>query len=161
MPSSRDLAFVGCRLLSLYVLYQAVLKSGFVYLSLVQLYSSNRFGISLDAAFVTVFLEVLVFLFFWFGAGWISRRAVEDDKELVKREEFSPRNVLAIAVAISGIFAIVLTIPTLIRMATIFAIQDVRTLELLISPVATLIVGLLCIVGSKSIADFVVRLRRW
>ena len=161
MPSTRNLAFVGCRLLSLYVLYQGMLKLGFVVIFLAQLIETNR-PISLVQSSVIIFvIEIMIFLLFWTGADRISRWAVNHEQDVDDLAEVSRSDILSVAVVISGIFILVFTTPQIVSLIISYPFQGNQNLTFLISPVMSFVMGIVCLAGRKTLVDLVVRARRW
>lgn len=161
MPNAAQLAFLGCRLLSLYVLYQAVLSSGFAVVHLVQLLKSGESLNRTDPFWLVLVLQVLVFLVLWFGAKRISGMAADAGPGGSDLEAFSRSNIVSLAVVCSGVFILVLTIPRLIVVVSLSILQGTPDISLMISNALSLVMGIVCITGPKTLANLVVRARRW
>lgn len=179
MPSTRDIAFVGCRLLAVYALYSVLLTLA-ISLSLVSqvlatpgrsLWQVSEFAIHNGALMLA---NIVAFAVLWFGAGWLAGRiSVEasETKEQVPCVAWSARNLLAVALTLLGLWVLVHHLPTLAtfvplilegRAVEITASGDIayRTQQL-ITALLTTALGILCVLGAKGIANLTARLRNW
>ena len=163
MPNARSLAFVGCRLLSLYILYRAIQNLGLVASSL-YLYPALKADSApsfLEPAIATLLIDIVVFLGLWFGAGRIADKVAGPAAEAEDREGFSRRELLATAVAAAGILVLVTAIPGLVGHIVVFVLWKQHNIAELVQLIALVVMGLLCLAGPRDIADLVMKARRW
>ena len=167
MPSAREFAFIGCRLLSLLILYFAVQQFELILLSLIKVLGADASKRSLfffEIAFfpvLSVISDVVVILCLWCGAGWISGRLVKGLENAAKPEIWSREITLSLAVAALGLFILVTTIPEILRSIYVYTVHNQSTDESLIAASLAIAVAVICILGPRSIAGFVAKLRRW
>lgn len=183
MIGARDLAFVGCRLLSLYVLYGVVQSLAFgSYFVLNRSFFSQGFSMSaepngperlleLGTTFVPLLTGLAAFAVLWFGAGWVAEKIAGRTTENtpVAEQIWSPETVLSLAVIGLGLVLLVFTIPHLAGLFTTLLQADPSDprpalytyLYNLVSVVVRCAVGVGLILGSGIIAGAIGRLRRW
>jgi hypothetical protein len=160
MPSVIQIAFLACRLMALFLLAKILSNAGFVWLALLQLDSATS-AKTLSPLAVQSFFDLLVVLFFWFGSRHLSRLIVggdPPDKEGLNT--FSQSTIFATAVAITGIFLLIHTLPNLISVLIRFPLQQAFYTHQILPPVLSLIMGSICLIGAKTIGEFVMRLRK-
>lgn len=170
MLSPRDVAFIGCRLLALFFAFQvnewlpAVTSLVQQVATFVDIEAAPVGSGSLASSFATalrLLLQVGPALVLWFGATWISRRIYPKDEDERVEGYWDRKAVLSVAVAATGFFVLTLSLPGLLGvfwfspgnlpLSTIFNFDALFAM----------VFGILCIVGSDSIAQIVVKLRRW
>lgn len=163
MPSTRDFAFLGCRLLSLLALYWALEKTQFYILSV-----ASSTGVSLiellGGFLVPIMLalaDVALFLLLWFGAGWISERMVSGMPDGEREADWSHSKVLALGVTVLGLVLVFVTVPRIAAYVFAFAFRGHIDPAGLVQVALMLIISVYCLVGAARIAEIVVKLRRW
>ena len=183
MIGARDLAFVGCRLLSLYVLYGVVQSLAFgSYFVLNQSLFSQGFSMAaepnspeklleLGTTFVPLLTGLAAFAVLWFGARWIAEKVAGITTENAPASErtWSPETALSLAVIGLGLGLLVFTIPHIAGLLTTLLQTDPSDprpalytyLYNLVSVVMRCAVGVGLILGSGVIAGAIGRLRRW
>jgi hypothetical protein len=164
MPSARDIAFVGCRLLALYVLVGVVqsLAIGVPFL-LQALWGSEEataqrlLDTSLQHASAVTGIALVAIL--WFGARWISGKVADGSPQATG--QWSPRIALSLAVIFFGLYLLVWTLPYvsyLLQSLVNYGIVDMGNLASIFIQGG---IGVGCILGAQSVADAIARLRRW
>ncbi len=173
MPSTRDIAFIGCRLLALYALYGALLSFAHTVLTVAQTLTvaTSGFGQFILSYGTTLAVNLAVFLVLWFGADWIAGKVVAGTAEAPREVPgaWSRQSVLSLLLAVAGLWILIHNLPSLLfylaliipdpadQIAKDFSIDTER----LISAVLTTVFGLLCVVGAGGIARFIAKLRGW
>ncbi|WP_193367263.1 hypothetical protein [Pelagibius marinus] len=168
--SPRNLAFVGCRLLAIYVLLsviQAQTSNLFFYLQSLNISESwglvrtNEF--EFDPFFQSALLNLVIALILWFRAGWfaakVARGTPEPQEE--KPATWSPQNALSVVVVATGLWVLILLVPSLTSVLQDL-IQSGRVVSTsLISLVLMVGLGAVCIFSPRGIAGAITRLRGW
>ena len=170
MPSARDIAFIGCRLLALYLLFSSMLGIAFStrFFFMNQGMSSWSLGDRvMESAFYAVPLACLIALFavLWWGAGWSAAKATADmpAASVSSAESWSRHTVLAMMVTAVGLWALVGHLPIVVSYSMIFAWIDspARDSTGFIAELLIVGLGLVCVLGPGRIAGTIGRLRRW
>lgn len=169
MTRPQRLAFLGCRLLSLYVLYQALRHIGVTVTAVFQGLRTDAFeGMPGWLDLISPSLSILLFDLLasgllWFAADWISRRMVADDgdPEATGPSTWSPSDVLSVAIVVLGAIILVHSIPSVINLLYFAAVHGVSNQPSLLSTLAVAAIGVWFVFGSRSIAGFVGKVRRW
>jgi len=171
MPSARDIAFVGCRLLALYIAYGAVQSFVFnIYFILNGIIFSRGFSAFADPSrseklfeigtnFVPLLTGFAMFAVFWFGAGWIAGKIAAGTP--AAEGAWSPRTVLSVGVIVLGLSLLIWTIPHLASFLYNLVVEGSVAGHFLTSFLVMGSLGVGLILGSQRIADFIGRLRRW
>ena len=169
LSTARDAAFVGCRLLALLCLYWAL---GYVSLTAAfapQIPETIRAGATEGTAgrllglLPTVFgvaFNLAGFLVFWRGAGWIAAKMVRGLPDAAETG-WARADVLTMAVTVFGLWLLLENVSHAVELAPLSLTQDLLGPAISVRLLAALTIGLLCLIGSRSIAGFVVKLRRW
>lgn len=170
--SPKNLAFVGCRLLAVYVLFSSVLSISFNTRFMLQ--SAGISGWSLgdriaEFAFYAIPLAFLlaIFAILWWGAGWLAAKAVADlDAPLEPAPEgWSRETALSLAVAAFGLWVLIEHLPSLVAYPIYFSLSSAtagsqaENIRGLITELVTIGLGLACVLGSRRIAGTVAQLR--
>lgn len=156
------LAFIGVRILALYVLWQGVVSAFPLIVSLVAAgWPLEPLPSALQLSYMVVFL--VGFLVFWFGAGFISRRIIDRVEKISETDVWAFRPVLEVALTILGFVLISTSIPQLISILVGPGIEagwrySDHAMDL-VEKTTQLGVGLFCLLGFRAISAFVVRLR--
>ena len=169
MPNMRGFAFLGCRLLSLLLLYWA-LQTTRVSVSAVLQFLNAELSLGSDTTVHIVFwplfftaLELALVLVLWFGAERISAHLTQDAPPAAEGEDWSRSGVLSMAVAVIGLFFLVSLVPQVAQSFYLIAFQGLTdsasVIPFLAHVVLTLGVGLGCLLGRHGIADFIVKAR--
>ena len=170
MLSPRDAAFIGCRLLALFLVFQIddwipaaqslVLRA----LALIEGAAATPVSGNL-ATFAAIALQLLLqlapALVLWFGATWFSRRIYPTAVSEAVEGYWDRKAVLSVAVTAFGLFVLILSLPGLLNLFWVTHGLSPITSIFNFDALFSVIFGIVCIVGSDSIAQFVVKLRRW
>ena len=110
--TNRGLAFIGCRLLSLYFLYQAIVLmpnrfGGFLGIFL----EGHMEGVTAIIGVFAVSVELVFAAFLWFGANWLSRKVSPADKQEDDQPPPSVETVLPQAIGFLGVYFLAISIP--------------------------------------------------
>ncbi|MEQ8355451.1 MAG: hypothetical protein RH942_07935 [Kiloniellaceae bacterium] len=173
MPSARDIAFIGCRLLALYALYAVLLTFAHTVLTLAQTLTvaTSGFGQFVLSYGTSLAVNLVVFLALWFGADRIAQRVAPEGAP--PREEtatvWTRQHVLTLALVVLGVWVLIHYLPTLLGHLYLLFADDsggvVRDRAGLLSSILTATLasgfGLLCLFGPRGIAGVIVKLRRW
>lgn len=167
--SPKNLAFVGCRLLAIYVLLsviQAQTNNLFFYLQ--SLNNSESWGIvaqsdNFDPYFYSALLNLVIALILWFRADWFAARiavgATEPQEE--KPATWSPQNALSVVVIATGLWFLILLVPRFAYVLQQLLENDrVDTISLIYVALA-IGAGVICIFSPRGIAEVITRIRRW
>jgi hypothetical protein len=167
MPSARDIAFIGCRLLALFALYRAVLSVEHSILAFLQIQAASEaagmvrvFASSLySAPVISLLTHVAVFLVLWVGAGWIAGRVSAGAPE--GQEPWTRRSALSVAVVALGLAVLVLSVHRVIDLLQWLLIRGMLEAAGAITTVLLIGLGIAFILGAGAITDFIAKLRRW
>jgi hypothetical protein len=160
----RDLAFVGCRLLAVYIfltVLQAQISNTYFYLQ--HLRSIEETGIEQHNDFAFYFMSALLNLGFcaalWFGAGWLSGK-VAAGAPRTQGEAPAPwslQSALSVVVIASGLWLLILLVPSLAHVLhQLFRSGGVEFISLAYTIVAFAL-GLVCVFSPRAIAGFIFR----
>ena len=109
------------------------------------------------------FLELAMAFVLWFGAEWISARMTRDAPRTTEDQDWSRSGVLSMAVAVIGLFFLVSLVPKAAQSFYLIVFQGLTdsatVIPVLVHVVLTLAVGLGCLLGRHSIAEFIVKAR--
>lgn len=172
MPSTRDIAFIGCRLLALYFLFLALQSIPYSLVSalgtlatgqqqdMLQLFYARSAWLLLATPILSLGMVVLL----WFGAGRLSREVAEAPPSEVS-STWSPQSLLSVGVVLLGLIVVTLSLPSIV-LNLLFIIDgaaEAATFQFnsLLSAVVQCLIGVGLILGSKGIAEAIARLRRW
>ena len=161
MANAKDMAFVGCRLFALYVLYQAIHRIGF---SAAYLDKAIKTGLGLNLAEPTILaliIDIVLFLFLWFGAMRIARGVSSGLDDTREGNSLSRKELLATAVAICGVFVLVIAVPSAAGVLTTFLFTGRAESFQLLHIIPLLMMGLACIFGASFFASLVMKARSW
>jgi len=160
MANAQNIAFVACRILALYILYQALFSFVSLLLFSLQDTLSERF-VAISHPALPLAVQLFAFSVFWYGANWISARVINERPADHDPTQWSRHDILSIAASIMGIFIVVTALPGLL--STINTLVNARAgfSVSLVYPVASILFGILLIIGSKSFTNLIVKLRRW
>jgi hypothetical protein len=176
MPSTRDIAFIGCRLLALYVLYGFLINLAFNFIDYLQLLAvPGEDGWQMHRHIVRSSLFQLVnlaaFLALWFGAGWLAGKVAAGTAETRDPAPaiWSRENALSFAVAVLGAWALVHHLPVLLSYAPLMLPDpsDEIWRDVIVHPPTIIsqalisVLALLCVLSPQGIARFIARLRGW
>lgn len=170
MLSARDLAFVGCRLLSLYVLYGVVVMVMFNAADLLQLLASpqeigwqpNTYVLRTAAL---LFANLVVFLVLWFASGWVAAKVAADTAQVTEGEAtgWSRGTILSLGIIVLGLWILAHHLPTLLSYIPLVLQSDTDSIgsRYLVAALLATALGVYFVLGSRGIAEFIGRLRRW
>lgn len=168
--SPRDLAFVGCRLLALFLLVSSVLAISFNTRFILQSFGMSEWSLGdrlAEFAFYAVPLTFLIAMFvvLWWGADWIAGKATTDltVTSAPATESWSRHTVLSMVVTAVGLWALVGHLPVVVSFIIYFAKVDApaRDSTGFVAELVIVGLGLACVIGSGRIAGAIGRLRRW
>ncbi|MGD1877913.1 MAG: hypothetical protein ACFB13_10465 [Kiloniellaceae bacterium] len=170
MPSVKDIAFVGCRLLALFLLFNAVLGIAFNTRFFFMNQGMSHWSLSdrvMEFGFYAIPLAFLIamFAFLWWGAGWIAGKATADmpAASASTAESWSRHSLLSLVVTAAGLWALIQHLPVAVSYFMFFVWADSRGRDStgLIAELLIIGLGLVCVLGPGRIAGTIVRLRRW
>jgi hypothetical protein len=167
----KDLAFIGCRLLALYVLYGVVLTLAHTVSAFAQYLTNPGSGIGQYALANGVSLagNVIVFLALWCGAGRIAGEVAAGTGAPPQEpsQAWTRHDALSLALVVLGLWVLVQSLPSLLALLPLLIPDPEQKLgfsirlESLISGVLTVLFGLICVLRGRAIAAFIARLRHW
>ncbi|WP_299624217.1 hypothetical protein [Pelagibius sp.] len=165
MIGARDLAFVGCRLLSLYVLWVTL-----TYLahSILLVFGVMAWSSYASSSLMLLVTHLAVFVALWFGAGRIAGMVASETAATSEDHagEWSRQAALSLAVVVLGLWVLIQQLPIFVSFLLQFIGEERRfalntDLDRLVWVILTTGLGVLCVFGSRAIAQFIGRLRRW
>jgi len=154
------LAFLACRVLALYILYQALPNIIYFGVALPQLTQSDP-GVSWELMnFTYVAFYLITILFFWFGASWLSNR-------MTPAQDASPTEKPLILDGLSDVIiptvGLVFVIGAVAQLAgstaVYFSEARLSSLPDSIEGATKLTFGMILIIGGKHIAALIKRAR--
>ena len=166
--SPRDLAFVGCRLLALYVfltVVQAQISNVFFYLQ--ALNATEATGIvhnnEYDLYFGSALLNLGFCFVLWFKAGWLAGKIAAGAREPQGEAPvvWSHESAVSVVVIAAGLWVLILLVPSLTYVLSELLRSGRADFISLGYVVLTLAVGFICILSPRGIAGFIGRARRW
>ena len=169
MPSARDIAFIGCRLLALCFLYFALVNLPQSFYALSSFSSRQWQGENIFyqagawLSFAVPIVSLAIVLLLWHGARWISREVA--DGAPAETSAWSPQSLLSVGVVLLGLTLASFALPQIVITALYIADSDQRVDSYQISNLAAAVlrflVGLWFILGTRRIVAFLAGLRRW
>ena len=176
MPSARDIAFIGCRLLALFVLVsslQAITLNSWL---LLQSFRSQQEW-SLQDKLVewgayTVPMAVLLVLvaILWARADWIAAKVTTGVTEAQPADAggWSRQVALSVAVVAIGLWLVVDRLPFLVQYLFLLLGRDTGAegpvwmdFPNLAATLFAIVLGLFCVSCASPISGYLARLRRW
>lgn len=166
MPSARDIAFIGCRLLALYILWGVLQYSAFNVPFLLQALSqpeASRAGQLADVSgyVAAMLVSLAISPILWFGADWIAGKVAAGTTE-GQGETSRPwprERALSVAVAVLGLWILIEYLPNLASEVALAVRDGFAHTPALVSAALTTALGLICVLGSRGIVEFVKQLR--
>ena len=172
----RDAAFIGCRLLALYFLYDMLQWAPHAYsmLSSTLFVVLGEHEIAPDRR-VSVYLPLVIhfltklapMLLLWFGAGWVSNRIWPIDRADADRVELDLPGALPVVILVTGVVMMLSNTPIVAFWVVVSALggeASIWTLdvqEAFPSALVAFLFGCLFVLGAGTIGRFVSRVRRW
>jgi len=161
--AARDWAFLACRILALYLFYQAIqlVLVAIVFAFLLQSGGGENAWLDRYHYFFRFLLAVAAGLVLWFGAarlaGWMVPRQAQEPAAAAARA-WDVTRLLSLAVAVFGLALAIFAIPDAARLAARYLaehrISDRDLVE--IAVVATrLVLGILLVFGGRGIANVI------
>jgi len=160
MLSPRNITFVACRIIALYIFYQSLFSLVSIILVAFEDITGGRV-VAIPSSSLSLAINLLAFSAFWYGAGWISARVINDAPTELVPAEWNKNEILAMAITIFGVFTIVTMFPRLFFEIYSYMNVGVGFPHGLVYPFASILFGILLIVGSKPVTNLVRKLRRW
>ncbi|MCF3630280.1 hypothetical protein RJ527_03420 [Thalassospiraceae bacterium LMO-SO8] len=161
MASAKDMAFIGCRLFALYVLYQAIHRIGFSALYLDKAIKTDL-GLNLaEPTILALIIDIALFILLWFAAGRIAAGVSGGQEDSSGEASLSRKELLATAVAICGVFVLVIAVPRAAGVLATFLFTGRAETFHLFHIIPLLGMGLICIFGASYFAGLVIKARRW
>lgn len=175
MLNPRDAAFIGCRLLALYFLYDVIqwiphaystlTSTLFVVLGDHEIAADRTTSIYLPIAlgFVT---SVAPMLFFWFGADWLSRRIWPIERTDAGKAEPDPKGSLFVVILATGVVLVLSNVSTVVIWTYISIVGQERTFwtlevfEAFPSALVASVFGCFFVIAAGSISRFVTKFSR-
>ena len=166
--SPKIFAFVGCRLLAIYVLLsvvQAQISNLFFYLQSLDISEHLRVvqNFDFDPFFQSALLNLGIFFVLWFRAGWFAEKVAAGTPETKADEPatWSRQSAISIVVIASGLWILVLVIPSLTFVLQHFLQRGLVDFISLSYIAAAIAVALTCIFSPWGIANIIAKQRRW
>ncbi len=161
MPDARTLGFIGCRLLSLFILFQGFQQSNLAF-ALRSLRAEGPTLSEVTRIAATVIISYgLPFLILWFGAAWLSERMAGDDGNEAPQEGMSHQKLLSLGIALIGLFVVLINIPRAVSLVYAHLYQGYGDFVDLAVTLLALLMAVWCVIGAQSVAHFIGKLRRW
>ena len=168
--SPRNLAFVGCRLLAIYVLLmviQAQTTNLFFYLQSLNISESwglvrtNEF--EFDPYFQSALLNLAIALILWFRADWFAAKVAHGTPEPQEEKPvtWTPQNALSVVVIATGLWVLILLVPRLAYVLQQLLEHGRVDLISFIYVALAVGVGVICIFSPRGIGEVIARARRW
>ena len=161
MANARDIAFVGCRLFALYILYQAIHRIGFSALYLDKAIKSGLGPSLAEPTVLALVIDIALFIFLWFTAGRIAAGVSGGLEDPSREKLLSRKELLTTAVAICGVFVLVIAVPRAATVLATFLFTGRAETFQLLHIIPLLVMGLACIFGAGYFASLVIKARRW
>lgn len=155
--TASGLALLGCRLLSLYLLYLAIQSITFLVYGFVEGGPDFLRDLSL---FLNFGLNLATCAAFWFGAPWLSRKMIPPNVEQVEAGAPGVEHLMMLAVVILGLVLLSGAIPRLASTVALGINEGYFRLEA-VEVVVRIVLGAILILGSQGIARAIGRVRRW
>lgn len=156
MGQYQKLAFIGCRLLALYFVFNLILH--FVNSLIAHVaYSAGTLNFG-TALYMLMYLCLSLLL--WFAAGWLSARIVEGDPDQTDTQDLKDIPLTMIAVSLIGLWFVVSSLAPIISSAV--SIEDVSNFyknPIFNAAAVKFLVGFILVAKSRSIARLVSGLR--
>ena len=174
--SPRDLAFVGCRLLALYVLASSLQAIAInTWLLLQSFRNQQQWGLQeklVEWGVYSVPMAALLILvvILWRRADWIADKATAriTEAQSPASARWSPQIALSVAVVALGVWLLVDRVPVLVRFVYLLFGHDAEAADrfwvdipFLVSTLFAIVLGLLCVFGAQTISGVVARIRHW
>ncbi len=167
MTTTRDLAFIGCRMLAVYLFWGAVITFATFFVPALTRFDLVAWGSGLYIAFLTVFSIAFVTLpsiALWFGANWLSQRMTRDISEVRQNTNWTVKKVLALLIIALGVYVLVFSISGLGHAIFWISIdsEDMKPIHYanVFQSVLLIGMGVGCIFGAKKIAKLVLKAAR-
>jgi hypothetical protein len=158
---SRGWAFLACRILSLYVLYIVIQYIPGIAINIANIREADTNFFQSIFPIYFAGLNFLMFLFFWFGAPWLSNRLAPPKAEDTVSGDWNIEQWMSLIVAVYGLILIVDALPLLAgNLAAYIGIGGeyyVRSSEI----AAKAIVGTVLIFGRHRVSEAIKSARRW
>lgn len=175
MLNPRDAAFIGCRLVALYFLYNVIQWFPHAYSML----TSTMFVVLGDheiaadrvtSIYLPIALEfatrLVPMFFFWFGADWLSSRIWPIERASVDKEQPDHKGSLFVVVVATGVVLVLSNVSTVVMWMYISIFGQGRSLwtldvfEAFPSALVASVFGCFFVFAAGSIARFVTKLKR-
>jgi len=177
MPSARDIAFIGCRLLALYVLYGTLLMVMFNVSDFLQMIAAQEVDWRGNPYFMRTLALLIanlgVFLALWFASDWVAGKVAAGTTRAKEAATtaWSRRDALSVGVTLLGLWVLVHHLPILLSYMPLIlhgdAVEVTRNGHVSIdtrsifSALLTTVLGVFFVLGSRGITEYIARLRRW
>lgn len=152
---SKDIVAVFSRFFALYILYQ-LLSQALPLMSFSVFSNSVNYQNSIRPAAAIFLFALGMFLFFWFKADFVADKILGNNKESSIATDVKTEEIETAGFAIVGMFILATAIPQLLGIATVMRGDFTRQY---FEIGASIIVGLILLVGANTISKFVKRVR--
>ncbi|WP_299391615.1 hypothetical protein [Pelagibius sp.] len=169
MPSLRDLAFLGCRLLALLALFRILDTFDVSISEVLRVRADPLAGQYLGPGYLlwpiaVALANIAVFLFLWFGAASLSGRMVGGRLTGTpsgenKHPVWSRDGLLALAVTLLGLVLLALALPDAVMLVYAALFQGFTDVRGFLGLAASLGIGTLCLLGSGRVIALLDRYR--
>lgn len=157
--TKQDIAFVGCRLIALLALYNAISKAGLVALRLLELSGKDIPGFTPFPALIPIGVEVAAFFLLWFFAAPISALVAGTKSHNGEHKNWSEDAVIAVSMTVIGIALFAYALPLTISAMTDLFSYGLPAARNLLPSLGLLAVGLALTLGHEKLTGLIRRLR--
>ncbi len=164
MPSLRDLAFLGCRLLALLALFRILDTFDISISEVLRLRADPLAGQYLGPGYLlwpiaVALANIAVFLFLWYGAASLSGRMVGGRPAENEHPVWSRGGLLALAVTLVGLVLLALALPDAVMLVYAALFQGFTDVRGFLGMAASLGIGALCLLASGRVIALLDRYR--
>ena len=164
MPSLRDLAFLGCRLLALLALFRILDTFDVSISEVLRLRADPLAGQYLGPGYLlwpiaVASANIAVFLFLWYGAASLSGHMVGGLPTENEHPVWSRGGLLALAVTLVGLVLLALALPDAVMLVYAALFQGFTDVRGFLGLAASLGIGTLCLLASGRVIALLDRYR--
>lgn len=160
--TSREWAFLACRILSLYALFWAIEYCTFFGFEFFQMLAGIDTPFHYVSSAILFVLFSVLFLFFWFGASWLSQKMMPREVDATVPGDWNIELIMSLIISVLGLILVVNAIPSLAGIVAAYILGDTPfPVEITVEVTAKVVMGMALLVGSRAIAKAVRHLRGW
>lgn len=169
-----EIAFLSCRILSIYLLCHALIRCEFVFYGIGSLFQQmrmheqtkdvySRIMLTTLVSLLPLFLTLILGVYTWRKAGTLATRIIGDIRPGTTKTEWNYENVQCLAFSVVGLLVLAHAIPDIFRSLFFLAKSDgpagVGNKAQLISLIIEIFIGLGCFLGSRWLVGITKMLR--